>query len=344
STGDYAANVELAEALAPQGRRLDPAENLTTVATPGVHTIAELAAFLEVSPERCLKTLLVKGSEDEVVALCLRGDHELNPLKAEKLPQVASPLTFASEAEVRTAAGCGPGSLGPLGLDVPVIADRAAAHLADFVCGANQEDRHLGGVNWARDLPEPQVADLRNVVAGDPSPDGRGTLAIARGIEVGHIFQLGDKYSRALQATVLDEQGRDRTPVMGCYGIGVSRVVAAAIEQHHDQRGILWPNPMAPFQVALLPINAQKSQRLREAAESLYRELQVAGFEVLLDDRGARPGVMFADMELIGIPHRVVLSEKHLDAGQVEYKGRRDRDSTPVERERLLEWLRSRQG
>ncbi len=274
--------------------------------------------------------------------LLLRGDHELNALKAEKLPQVRQPLVFATPDAIRAAFGAGPGSLGPVGFTGTLIADRTAAAMADFTTGANADDWHLTGVNWARDLPEPSVADLRNVVAGDPSPDGQGRLGIARGIEVGHIFQLGDKYSAAMNATVLDENGRSLTMLMGCYGIGVSRVVAAAIEQNYDERGILWPVAMTPFQVALLPINAHKSQRLREAAETLYQELLDAGMQVLLDDREVRPGVMFADMELIGIPHRVVLAERTLDTGQVEYKGRRDNDSTLVARTRLLSFLRER--
>ncbi|MDQ2696647.1 MAG: proline--tRNA ligase, partial [Pseudomonadota bacterium] len=330
-----------AEALPPVDPRPAPAASLARVATPGQYTIAAVSQFLSVAPQQTVKTLLVQGI-DGVVALCLRGDHELNTLKAEKHPLIAVPFAFASDEQIRAAAGCNAGSLGPVGLAVPVIADRAAASLADFVCGANADDQHLTGVNWGRDLPEPEVADLRNVVAGDPSPDGNGTLTLVRGIEVGHIFQLGDKYSAALNATVLDEQGRSRTMLMGCYGIGVSRLVAAAIEQNHDAQGICWPPAMAPFQVALLPINAHKSRRLREAAEALYQELLAAGFEVLLDDRDVRPGVMFADMELIGIPQRLVLGERALDAGEVEYRHRRDADSQRIDRRQLLALLRSR--
>jgi prolyl-tRNA synthetase len=307
-----------------------------------VHTIDELAAFLDLPAERTLKTLLVRGAEGGIVALCLRGDHELNPLKAAKLPAVAAPLVFAGAEEIASAAGCEPGSLGPRGLDIPVISDHAALAMADFVCGANRDGYHLTGVNWDRDLPEPEAADLRNAVAGDPSPDGRGVLRLARGIEVGHIFQLGNKYSRAMGATVLDEKGDNQVIEMGCYGIGVTRVVAAAIEQNHDERGIIWPNAMAPFQLALLPINAHKSQRLREAAEALYDELLAAGFDVLLDDRGVRPGVMFADMELIGIPHRLVLGERGLDNGELEYRGRRDEASTVVARTQLFDFLAHR--
>ncbi|HYQ92387.1 MAG TPA: proline--tRNA ligase, partial [Candidatus Competibacteraceae bacterium] len=340
SGSDYAANVEMAEALAPPGERPAPTLSLERVATPGQHTIAEVSAFLGIDPQQTLKTLLVLGTDGEVVALCLRGDHELNAIKAEKLPEVAAPLSFAGPEQIRAVAGCDAGSVGPVGLTIPVIADRAAARLADFVCGANVDDTHLRGVNWGRDLAEPKVADIRNVMAGDPSPDGQGTLSIARGIEVGHIFQLGEKYSAAMNATVVDENGYTRPIMMGCYGIGVSRIVAAAIEQHHDERGIIWPAPMAPFQVALLPLNAQRSQRLRAAATTLYQELQAAGIEVLLDDRDVRPGVMFADMELIGIPHRLVLSERNLDSDQVEYKGRWDNESTLLPREQVLDLLR----
>jgi len=341
--GDYAANLELAETLPPDEPRPAPIETMAQVSTPGQHTIQDLCEFLHIPAPGTLKTLLVKGSEYPVVALCLRGDHELNLIKAGKIMGVATPVTLASPEEVREAAGCGPGSLGPVGLTVPVIADYQAAQLADFVCGANVEDAHLTGVNWGRDLPEPQTADLRQAVAGDPSPDGQGTLTITRGIEVGHIFQLGEKYSRSMGATVLDEAGNGRTMAMGCYGIGVSRVVAAAIEQNHDERGIIWPIAMTPFQVALLPVNAHKSQRLREATEVLYQELLAAGIDVLLDDRGLRPGVMFADMELIGIPHRLVFGERGLDAGQVEYKGRRDEENQMIAREQVVGWLREKQ-
>lgn len=327
---DYAANVELAPAPAPSGERPAASAALASVDTPGQHTIDEISAYLRVKPKQCVKTLLVHGSETAVVALALRGDHTLNAIKAEKLEAVATPLTFASAEQVRNATGCNIGSVGPVGLEIPIIVDHAAAHLADFVCGANSDGKHLTGVNWGRDLPIPNTADIRNVVDGEPSPDGQGTLSIARGIEVGHIFQLGRKYSEAMNATVLDENGQSVTMTMGCYGIGVSRVVAAAIEQNHDDKGIVWPAPLAPFQVALLPMNMHKSARLRDAAEQLYTELTAAGLDVLFDDRNARPGVMFADMELIGIPHRVVLGERGLDAGQVEYKGRREQDTDLV--------------
>jgi prolyl-tRNA synthetase len=270
----------------------------------------------------------------------LRGDHELNAIKAENHREVATPLTFASDRQIRDAAGCSAGSLGPVGLEIPVIVDYAAAQLADFVCGANVDGRHLTGVNWGRDLAEPQAVDLRNVVDGDASPDGKGVLRIARGIEVGHIFQLGRKYSEAMQARVLDEQGREVDMTMGCYGIGVSRIVAAAIEQNHDEHGMIWPEPIAPFQVAIIPINMKKSQRVREAVDALYGELMDAGLDVLLDDRVARPGVMFADMELVGIPHRVVVGEKNLDRDMLEYKSRRDTDSRDVPRGDIVAFLR----
>jgi prolyl-tRNA synthetase len=284
----------------------------------------------------------VKGANNTVVALVLRGDHELNEIKAEKLTAIEAPLTFADEAAVRAAAGCGAGSIGPVGLAIPVFVDRAAAHLADFVCGANQDGKHLTGVNWGRDLPEPATVDIRNVLEGDPSPDGHGTLSIKRGIEVGHIFQLGDKYAKAMNATVLDEAGKALVMTMGCYGIGVSRVVASAIEQNHDDAGIIWPEAIAPFQVALLPMNMHKSERLRVAAEKLYDELKAAGFEVILDDRKERPGVMFADMELIGIPHRIVMGEKGLDAGTLEYKGRRDADKQDIALDSIIEFLKEK--
>jgi len=325
---DYAANVELAEALAPAGERPAPSAEKIVVETPRQHTIEEVSQFLSVSAEQCVKTLVVEGAEEgTVVALVLRGDHDLNEIKAEKHPAVASPLTLATPEQVLTHCGANTGSIGPVGLSIPVIVDRAAAHLADFVCGANENDKHLTGVNWGRDLAEPETIDLRNVVAGDASPDGQGTLDIARGIEVGHIFQLGDNYSKALNANVLAETGKSQILTMGCYGIGVSRVVAAAIEQNHDDRGIVWPLAIAPFQVVLVPMNAHKSVRVREAAEEIYNELINAGIDVLIDDRGLRPGVSFADMELMGIPHRLVLGERGLDNGLIEYKRRADGES-----------------
>ena len=342
SASDYAANVELAEAVAPAGERPSPNAPMATVDTPEQHSIEEVSNFLKVDATQTVKTLLVQGSETDVVALVLRGDHELNSLKAEKLPQVATPLTLVGDELVNTCCGCSAGSIGPRGIAVPVIADRAAAQLADFVCGANENGKHLTGVNWGRDLPEPQIADLRNVVEGDASPDGQGTLEIKRGIEVGHIFQLGQKYADAMNATVLDENGKATVMTMGCYGIGVSRVVASAIEQNHDDRGIIWPNAIAPFHIAIVPMNMHKSQRLRSAVDTLYNELIAAGFDVLLDDRKERPGVMFADMELIGIPHRIVIGERGLDAGTLEYKGRNDTDKQDIPLETVTRFLQEK--
>ena len=339
---DYAANVELAEALALVDERPAPAETLTRVHTPGVKTIAELCDFLSLPAERTAKAIVVAGTNGLPVLLMLRGDHELNAIKAEKLPQVKTPLTFADADAIRAAFGAGPGSLGPVGFTGAVVADRAVAKMADMVVGANADDWHLTGMNFGRDCPEPEVADIRNVIEGDPSPDGRGVLSIARGIEVGHVFQLGQKYSAAMNAVVLGENGQPTTVTMGCYGIGISRVVAAAIEQNHDERGIIWPAAMAPFQVALLPVGANRSAAVRDTAEALYRELLAAGIEVLLDDRDARPGVMFADMELIGVSHRVVIGERNLASGQLEYRGRRDSDSILVAREGFLKWLLER--
>ena len=342
SEGGYAANVELAPALPPETPRPQPQESLQEVATPEQRTIAEVAAYLGIPESRNIKILLVEGTEGGLVALLLRGDHTLNELKAEKHPAVKAPLTFAEAERVERELNCPFGSLGPVGLEgVPLIADHAAAQVADFVCGANREGYHLTGVNWGRDLPEPETADLREAEAGDPSPDGAGPLAIRRGIEVGHIFQLGDTYSRSMQATVLDEQGEERIVTMGCYGIGVSRVVAAAIEQNHDERGIRWPDPIAPFQVALVAIKADDPE-VAEAAEALYGELLASGIDVLYDDRDNRPGVKFADMDLIGIPHRVVISPRALQEDSVEYKGRCDEEPSSVPRAEIVTWLKKR--
>lgn len=319
----YAANLELAPALAPTHARPAAAATLQKVATPGAKTIDALANFLNIPAARTLKLLMVDGADGSVVALLVRGDHELNAIKAQKLPDVANPLRMASREAALAATGCEPGYLGPIGLRCPVYADHAVLALADFVCGANEIDQHYTGVNWGRDLPEPTAADLRNVIEGDPSPGGNGTLRIRRGIEVGHIFQLGRKYSEALQATVLDEAGKPVVMYMGCYGIGVTRIVAAAIEQNHDAAGIVWPEPIAPFSVVLVPLNAPKSLKVRELADQLYAELQAAGIDVLLDDRDARPGVKFADAELLGIPHRVVISDRGIEAGKLEYRHRR---------------------
>ena len=342
STGsEFAANVELAEALAPSGTRPAPGLVMTEVATPKTHTIEEVCALLKIDAKQTVKTLLVQGADEAhpVVALVLRGDHEVNDIKVEKLPQIASPMTFASAEQIQQAAGCDAGSIGPVGLTIPLIVDRAAAHLADFVCGANKTGYHLTGVNWERDVAPGLVADIRNVVEGDPSPDGKGTIQIRRGIEVGHIFQLGDKYSKALNANVLNENSRAQILEMGCYGIGVTRVVAAAIEQNHDDKGIMWPDAIAPFQVCIVPMQMHKSPRVKQAAEQLYTELKAKGIEVLFDDRNERPGVMFNDMELIGIPHRIVIGERGLDEGTIEYKHRRDSESQNWAAEGFIEAL-----
>ncbi|MCB1697844.1 MAG: proline--tRNA ligase [Halioglobus sp.] len=342
-TGSYAANVEMAEAVAPAHERPAPGAECKEVATPGVKSIEELAKFLAIAPAGAVKTLLVAAeTEGELVALVLRGDHQLNPIKAEKLPGIASPLRMASEEEVRAACGAGFGSLGPVGLKLPLVVDRSAACLADFSCGANRDGFHLTGANWERDCPLGRVEDLRKVEEGDPSPDGNGTLQIKRGIEVGHIFQLGTKYSEAMSARVLDETGRNVTMIMGCYGIGVSRIVAAAIEQNHDDSGIIWPASMAPFQLAIVPLNMHKSPEVAVCAEELYRTLTDAGVDVLLDDRNERPGVKFADMELIGIPHRIVVGDRALAENNLEYKGRRDAESQLVARGEILDFLRAR--
>mgnify|MGYP003583190507 CR=1 FL=1 len=339
---DYAANVEMAEALLV-GERSAPTQELKIVDTPAQKTIEEVSAFLQTDPAKSVKALLVQGVAEEgkitpVVALFLRGDHELNEIKAEKHPLIATPITFATEEQMQanglTAGFCGPQGLVEKGLTV--IVDRAASVLSDFVAGANEADKHATGVNWQRDAQFTEIFDLRNVVEGDPSPDGKGTILIKRGIEVGHIFQLGKKYSEALGCKVLGEDGKPFTVTMGCYGIGVTRVVASAIEQNFDDKGIIWPMAIAPFEVAIVPMNAHKSPRTVEAAEALYAELQAAGYDVILDDRNERPGVKFSDLELTGIPHRIVIGEKGLDAGTFEYKGRRDAESMNISKEELL--------
>ncbi|XQW86408.1 proline--tRNA ligase [Thalassotalea piscium] len=321
---DFAANIEKAEALAPTGERPPATQTLTKVDTPNAKTIEAVAQFLSIEANQTVKTLLVQGDDDKnpVVALVLRGDHQLNEVKAEKIDGVASPFTFATDEEIQTAVNCKAGSIGPVNLTIPVIVDRSAAHLADFVCGANIDDVHFTGANWDRDIENYSVADLRNVVEGDPSPCGKGNIVIKRGIEVGHIFQLGEKYAQAMSCGVLTEAGKNQTLTMGCYGIGVSRIVAAAIEQNHDQYGIKWPSAIAPFQVAIVPMNMAKSARVKETAETLYRELQQAGIEVIFDDRKERPGVMFADHELIGTPLLIVIGERNLDNEQIEVKNR----------------------
>lgn len=330
SASNYAANIEMAEALAPatdNSEPLDPEE----VATPGVRTIDDLVAFLDVPITRTVKTLLVRGESTDLVALVLRGDHQLNPLKAQKMPEVKAPLEMASEELIQAAIGCSPGSIGPQGQAVPVLVDRSAAAMRNFVAGANRDGFHVRNLNWHRDAEPAAVYDLRDVVEGDPSPDGEGQLRFKRGIEVGHIFQLGDKYSSAMNATVLDEHGKAVVMAMGCYGMGVTRLVGAIIEQNHDENGIIWPEAIAPFSVILIPINGHQSDAVREAAESIYAELTGRGVEVLLDDReGIRPGAKFADAELMGIPHRVVVGDRGLKNGVVEYQSRRDGESKDV--------------
>lgn len=342
---DYAANVELAEALAVGGERSPAAEQMQRVDTPGQHTIAAICEFLDLPIEKTIKTLLVQGEQaGSVIALVLRGDHELNELKAEKHPLVAAPLTWASDEEIKAAVGCAPGSIGTVELNLPVIADRSAVNLSDFVCGANEDDVHLTGVNWGRDCPEPEVFDLRSVIAGDVCARAEGDtdedrLTITRGIEVGHIFQLGTKYSEAMNATCLDGNGKSAFMPMGCYGIGITRIVAAAIEQNHDDRGIIWPDAIAPFELVITPIGYNKSEQVTQLCDQLYAQLQKLGIEVLLDDRKERPGIMFADADLIGIPHRIVVGEKSLANGEIEYKCRRDADSQNIAQDDIIGFL-----
>lgn len=340
---DYAANIELAEAVAI-GERQAPTAAMELVDTQNAKTINELVEQFNLPIEKTVKTLIVKGASENapLVALVLRGDHELNEIKAEKLAEVAEPFAFADEADIRAKIGAGVGSLGPVNLNIPVIIDRSAALLSDFSAGANIDGKHYFNINWERDAALTQVADLRNVVEGDPSPDGKGTLQIKRGIEVGHIFQLGTKYSEAMKATVQGEDGRPQTMIMGCYGIGVTRVVAAAIEQHHDERGIIWPtDAIAPFTVAIVPMNMHKSEKVQAYAEALYQSLRSQGVEVIFDDRKERPGVMFADMELIGVPHMVVIGEKNLDNGEIEYKHRRSGEKQMIPANQLIDFLKS---
>jgi prolyl-tRNA synthetase len=337
---DYAANIEKAEALAPTGERPAATAPLQQVATPTQKTIEDVAAFLGVSPDRCVKTLLLRG-RDGLVALCLRGDHQLNEVKAAKLDELGGEAILANEEEILAAVGTRPGFIGPVGLpdSIPVIVDRDAAVLADFVCGGNADGTHCTGANWERDARITRIADIRNVVEGDRSPDGEGILHIARGIEVGHVFQLGTKYAQALDAVVLNDQGKTQVMTMGCYGIGVSRIVAAAIEQRHDDAGIVWPEAMAPWRVAVCVINPKHLPAVSEAAQALYEALNARGIETVLDDRGLRPGGMFADMELIGIPHRVVISDRGLSAGTLEYRARTDTESRAITQEQLFALL-----
>ncbi len=335
---NYASNLETAATMPPPGKRPAPEQELEQIATPDIKTIEALCKALNVTPQQTLKTLIVDGTEGPV-ALVLRGDHELNAVKAQKIDGVASPLTMASVETIQAATGCVPGFSGPIGLEIPIFYDHATAAMHDFVCGANALDKHYKGANFGRDIDFGETVDIRNAVAGDPAPGGTGELSIARGIEVGHIFQLGDKYSRSMGATVQDPDGKNLVLSMGCYGIGVTRIVAAAIEQNHDNDGIIWPAPLAPFDVVLVPINMHRSDEVREAAEALYTELKDMGLAVLFDDRDARPGVKFADAELIGIPHRLVVSDRGLEAGELEYRHRRDSESRNVKREEALKLL-----
>ena len=342
---DYAANIEMAEALAPTATLEAATEAMKLIDTPNAKTIDELVTQFDLAIEKTVKTLIVKASKEsghEFVALLVRGDHTLNEIKAEKLDIVASPLEFASEEEIRSAIGAGPGSLGPVNLTLPIIIDREVAVLSDFSAGANIDCKHYFNINWQRDVALPRVADIRNVVEGDLSPDGKGTLLIKRGIEVGHIFQLGTKYSQAMNATVQGEDGQNHVMIMGCYGIGVSRIVAAAIEQRHDDRGIIWPEAIAPFTVAIIPMNMHKSEQVQQTAEKLYAELQDLGIEVLFDDRKERPGVMFADAELIGIPHTIVIGERNLTNGEVEYKHRASGIKEMIKIENLIDFIKNK--
>lgn len=342
---DYAANIEKAEALAPKTQADAPTQEMTLVDTPDAKTIAELVAQFELPIEKTVKTLFVKASdevESDLIALIIRGDHELNEVKAENLPQVAAPLTFATEEEICALVGAGPGSLGPVNLPSPFIVDRSVAVMNDFGAGANIDDKHYFGINWGRDATLDQVEDLRNVVEGDPSPCGKGTLMFKRGIEVGHIFQLGNNYSQKMNAGVLGQDGKNAMLEMGCYGIGITRVIAAAIEQNHDQNGIIWPDALAPFKVAIVPMNMHKSERVREAAEALYADLTHAGIDVLFDDRKERPGVMFSDIELVGVPHTIVIGERSMDNGVFEYKHRRDGEKVPFAIDDALTFIQSK--
>ena len=336
---NYASNLETAATMPPAGKRPAAGAAMGKLSTPGAKTMAQLCKFLGVDAQNTLKTLIVEGT-DGPVALVLRGDHELNTIKAQKIPGVASPLTMADAAAIKAVTGSEPGFAGPIGLDIPVHFDHATADMANFVVGANEADQHYTSVNFGRDIDVPETADLRNVVEGDPSPAGGGTLSIARGIEVGHIFQLGTKYSEAMGASVLGKDGKEQLLEMGCYGIGITRIVAAAIEQNHDESGIIWPDSLTPFNVVIVPINLHRSDEVREATEALYAELTDAGIEVLLDDRDARPGVKFADAELLGIPHRVVVSERGLAAGELEYRHRRESESRDLKRDEALKLLR----
>ncbi|GGI81284.1 proline--tRNA ligase [Shewanella hanedai] len=342
---DYAANIEKCEAPMPSETRAAATQEMTLVDTPNAKTIAELVEQHGIAIEKTVKTLIVKGATEEVplVALVIRGDHDLNEVKAEKIEAVLAPFEFADEADIRKAIGAGAGSIGPVGLEIPVYIDHGVNVMSDFGAGANQDNKHLFGINWERDLPQAEAFDLRNIIEGEPSPCGKGIIALLRGIEVGHIFQLGDNYSSAMNANVLDQNGKAKTLLMGCYGVGVSRMVAAAIEQNHDDRGITWPDAIAPFRVGILPMNMHKSHRVQDMAEQLYKDLNDAGIEVLFDDRKERAGVMFADMELIGLPHVVVIGDRNIDAGVFEYKNRRTGEKQEVPFDQIVEFLKSAQ-
>ena len=345
TASDYAANVEFAPTFPTKSANENPIQSLEKIATPNQHSIEEVSKFLEVPSKQIIKTLIVKTDTDSLIALVLRGDHELNAAKAQKLNGVADPIVFASAKEIEDSLGCKPGSLGPLQLNRPVIVDHAAFALTNFICGANEDGYHYQGVNWERDFAnfnELQSIDIRNITEGDASPDGKGTILIKRGIEVGHIFQLGNKYSKALKASVLGKDGKQQIITMGCYGIGVTRVVAAAIEQHFDEQGIIWPQSIAPFEISLIPINLKKSEQVAETCEQLYDELQKLGVEVLFDDRGLRAGLLFADHELIGIPHRIVVSDRGLEQGQIEYKGRRDQEAQHIPIDNIANFLQDK--
>ena len=340
--GEYAANLEQAEALVSRESRPKPSKKIKTVDTPNQKTIEEISKFLNINTNQCLKTLIIKSEDDGLIALVLRGDHELNRAKTEKLSGVMKPLTFANNDEIMSTIGCDAGSIGPIDISIPIYIDHEVKNMSDFVCGANANGKHFTGVNWERDLPLPTTVDIRNVCEGDLAKDGSGKLEFARGIEVGHIFQLGTKYSSSMKTTCLDQTGKTVTLTMGCYGIGVSRIVAAAIEQNHDEKGIIWPSSIAPFQLALIPINMHKSIRLREAVMSFYDELVANNIDVLLDDRQERPGVMFSDIELIGIPHRFVFSEKGLDTGEIEYKARQDTENKNIQIKKAVAFIKEK--
>ncbi len=344
---DYAANIEKAEAIAPTFDRPAATADIKVIDTPDAHTIEDVSQSLNIAPSQVVKTLLVQGEAEEgktipVIALVLRGDHNLNEIKVEHIEGIASPLCFANAQQILETANCEAGSIGPKGLTIRTIVDRAAEKLADFVCGANETGKHLTGVNWDRDITGYEIADLRDVVEGDPSPCGQGTLSIARGIEVGHIFQLGDTYAQAMNAAVLNQQGKNQVMTMGCYGIGISRIVAAAIEQNNDKNGIIWNDVLAPFSVVIVPMNMKKSHRVADLAEQYYAELQAAGIEVLLDDRKERPGIMFADAELIGIPHTLVIGDRSIDNGVIEYKDRASGEKQEVKIEEVIAFIKAK--